>query len=68
MIPGVTNSDLPFDCLPFQHPVAFALSLAIPADKVLRAKQSCAKSTETSEKMKETGGQGDEADSGRTQV
>ena len=51
----------------FQHPVSFALSLAIPADKVVKAKQGMATKT-TSDKMKETGGQGDEADSGRTQV
>ena len=50
-----------------QYPVSFGLNLAIPADKVLETKQLVNVIPET-EVLKNTGGQGDEADSGRTKV
>lgn len=54
---------------PFQYPISFALNLAIPADKVLKTKQVyCATPPTSDGGMKETGGQGDEADTGRIQV
>ncbi len=54
-------------CSVLQNPVSFALNLAVPADKVLKTKHSF--STKGSgEGLKETGGQGDEANTERTQV
>ena len=49
-----------------QYPVSLALNLAIPADKVLSVCQTVTHSDGTL--MKQSGGQGDEADLGRTQV
>ena len=51
--------------------MSFALNLAVPADKVLKTKQVYCASPATGASeggMKETGGQGDEADTGRIQV
>ena len=49
--------------------MSFALNLAVPPDKVLKAKQTyCAPPKGGGEGLKETGGQGDEANSERTQV
>ncbi|KAI0227377.1 hypothetical protein LSAT2_022153 [Lamellibrachia satsuma] len=50
-----------------RYPVSFGLNLAIPADKVLETKQLVNVIPET-EVLKNTGGQGDEADSGRTKM
>lgn len=47
-----------------KYPISFALNLAVPSDKVLKTKQVYCATPEAKEKMKETGGQGDEADSG----
>ena len=53
----------------FQNPVSFALNLAVPPDRVLKTKQPyCAPPKGGGEGLKETGGQGDEANSERTQV
>lgn len=48
-----------------RYTVSFGLNLAIPADKVLETRQSVNVVPET-EVLKNIGGQGDEADSGRT--
>lgn len=48
-----------------KYPVSFALNLAIPPDKVVSQKVPLCSTP--GNKMKETGGQSDEADTGRTQ-
>ncbi len=51
----------------FQYPASFALNLAVPPDRVMKVKPALPAKGK-GEGMKETRGQGDEADSGRTQV